>query len=87
MEFIGYIAAIFTTFAFLPQLIKAWRIGSVKELSLCMFVMMYVGAILWLFYGIFKQCFPMIISNGIALVIYSGLLFMKIKFRQDLNRR
>jgi len=55
MEFvniIGYLAAISTTIAFLPQAIRIWKTKSAKDLSLFTFLIFCIGTMLWLIYGI-----------------------------------
>jgi MtN3 and saliva related transmembrane protein len=40
LEILGYGAAICTTVAFAPQLVKAWRTRSTNDISLAMFLVM-----------------------------------------------
>lgn len=77
---IGFVAALLTTVAFLPQVLKVWKTQSAKDVSLGMYVILSVGVALWLVYGIFIVSWPMIISNAITLVLASAVLGMKLKF-------
>jgi MtN3 and saliva related transmembrane protein len=77
---IGFVAAMLTTVAFLPQVVKVWTTQSAKDVSLGMYLILTIGVALWLVYGIFIVSWPMIISNAITLVLASAVLGMKLKF-------
>ena len=49
---LGLVAAVFTTSAGIPQLIKAIKTKSTKDLSLGMFIILSIGVLLWLIYGL-----------------------------------
>jgi MtN3 and saliva related transmembrane protein len=49
---IGSIAAICTTLAFVPQVIKSWRTRDLSGISLPMYTIFTLGVILWLVYGL-----------------------------------
>lgn len=80
MDLLGLLAGMFTTAAFLPQVIKTWRSKSAKDLSLGMFSMLVAGLILWLIYGILNQDIPIIFTNGVTLALASVLLYFKMMF-------
>ena len=52
IDSIGYAAAMLTTFAFIPQVVKSWRSRSTGDLSSTMLVVFTAGIVLWLLYGI-----------------------------------
>lgn len=76
-ELIGYIAAILTTSAFVPQAYKIWKTKTAEGVSLTMYFVMFTGVTLWGIYGFFLKSYPMIISN----VITASLLIMIIYFK------
>ena len=77
---IGIIAALFTTFAFIPQALKIYKSKSTKDISLTMWLVFSVGVVLWLVYGILIMSFPIIIANIVTLFISLFILFYKIKY-------
>ncbi|OGB90960.1 hypothetical protein A2625_06675 [candidate division WOR-1 bacterium RIFCSPHIGHO2_01_FULL_53_15] len=77
---IGSIAAVFTTVAFLPQVVKAHKSQHTKDLSLIMLVMLLVGLVLWTVYGLFLMSLPIILANTITLAMCLYLLYLKIKY-------
>lgn len=77
---IGFIAAILTTIAFVPQVRKIWRTRSAKDVSLGMYTLFTLGVALWLSYGILIHSWPIILANGVTLVLAGMVLVMKLKF-------
>jgi len=78
---LGLTAAVFTTSAGIPQLIKAIKTKSTKDLSLGMFIILSIGVLLWLIYGIITKDAPIIVANAIALVGSLSLLVLKLKYK------
>lgn len=77
---IGFIAAILTTVAFVPQVRKVWRTRSAKDVSLGMYTLFTLGVALWLAYGILIHSWPVILANVVTLVLAGMVLVMKLKF-------
>jgi MtN3 and saliva related transmembrane protein len=80
MTYLGLMAGACTTFAYLPQVIKAWRTRSTQDVSRGMFVMMVTGIVLWLTYGILQNDLPIIAANLASLVLTATILFFKLRF-------
>jgi len=79
-EWIGSAAATLTTSAFLPQVWKIWRSRHTADISLYMYALFTTGVGLWMIYGIALNAWPIILANGITLILASAVLMMKIKF-------
>jgi MtN3 and saliva related transmembrane protein len=79
-EYLGYIGGFLTTFCYIPQIIRVFKLKSAKEVSLIFTLMLLVGVVVWLFYGIFFSLAPVIVWNSIAVVIVTTLLFAKLKY-------
>ena len=83
MDFIivlGLVAGGLTTFAMLPQLIKILKTKSTKDISLLLFIMAFLGVILWLVYGFLINDIPVIVGNGISLLLVGSVLILKLKY-------
>jgi len=80
-EAIGFIAAILTTTAYVPQFVKVWRTRSTRDISVRMYSMMCTGVFLWLVYGIRLNSLPIILANGTTLVLTLAILFLKLRHR------
>lgn len=71
LEYIGIMAAILTTSGFVPQVYKTLKTREVKGISLSMYLVLFVGMVFWLIYGIKINSFSIILAN-----IVSGLLVL-----------
>lgn len=76
---IGFAAACLTTIAFLPQVIKAIRSRSTRDISLGMYLVLATGIALWLIYGLMIDDLPLILANLVTFVLVAVILFQKIR--------
>jgi len=85
LEIIGLIAGICSTFSTLPQIIKIWNRRSAKDvsLSISMFILSWIGTILWGIYGLLAHSLSLVIANIISFLLVSSIIVMKIKFKAD----
>ncbi len=81
IELLGYLAALLTTFAAVPQLIKIMKTKHTKDLSLLMFSMSFLGILLWLVYGVLIGSSPIIIANIVSVFIVGAIILYKLKYR------
>ena len=77
---VGYIAGALTTIAFVPQVVKAWKLGETRDLSLAMLVLIGIGVLLWTVYGLWVASMPIISANLITFVLVIVLLGLKIRY-------
>ncbi|MFD0761922.1 SemiSWEET family sugar transporter [Lutibacter aestuarii] len=78
-EIVGLVAAFLTTSAFVPQVYKAWKTKSTESLSLPMYLIFFIGIMLWLIYGFHLNSLAMIVSNIITGILALLLIILKIK--------
>ena len=78
-EIIGLIAAVCTTFAFIPQVMKVWKTKQTKDLSLRMYSVMFIGILLWLVYGIRIDSLSIILANVVTATLVGTILVYIIK--------
>lgn len=81
IELIGLVAALLTTSAFVPQVIKTYKTKNVEGLSFAMYFVFFIGVLLWLVYGIFIESFAVILANLITAFLAFILLYFKIKYQ------
>jgi MtN3 and saliva related transmembrane protein len=75
---VGFAAAFCSTVSFLPQ---AWRIIRTRDtaaLSVPMYAVTSLGFLLWLIYGLAKGEWPLILTNGICLLLACFILTMTL---------
>lgn len=78
---IGLAAGFCTTIAFLPQVLHTWKTKSAKDLSLGMYSIFCTGVVLWLVYGIVVKDIPLILANGVTMVLALIILYFKLTFK------
>lgn len=78
---LGLISGALTTISFLPQVIKAWKTRSTKDISLAMFIVLCTGTFLWIVYGFLIKSIPVIITNVVTSVLVMMIISLKIKYR------
>ena len=86
-ETIGTVAAVCTTVAFLPQLIRVWQRKSADDISLAMFLLFSTGVGLWLIYGIRIGSMPIAGANAITLALAVAILILKLYYSGRSTRR
>ena len=80
MAWLGYVAGVFVTFSLLPQIIRVFKLRSAREISLLFNVMLFIGVLLWMSYGIVEGDTPIIVWNAIGAILTALLLYAKLKY-------
>jgi len=78
---VGFIAGTLTTVAYVPQVIRSWKLKETRDISLSMLVLYAVGVSLWFVYGVWSDALPIIAANGISLILILVLLGIKLRYR------
>ena len=84
IEFFGYFAAILTTTAFLPQLIKTLKTKKADDVSLLTLIMFLSGVASWIIYGYAISSFPILMANIITFILNFFILISKIYYGKNL---
>jgi MtN3 and saliva related transmembrane protein len=78
---IGSIAAVLTTTAFMPQAYHSWKTRDLSGISLPMYSLFSLGVACWVVYGLLIASWPIIVANGITLILACAMLYLKLKHR------
>jgi|TARA_X000000950_G_scaffold11762_1_gene12732 MtN3 and saliva related transmembrane protein len=78
-EVIGLSAAFLTTSAFIPQVYKIYKEKNADGISLLMYIILFIGVILWLIYGILISSLSIVIANGITALLQLSIIIFKLK--------
>jgi len=76
-EAVGFWAGILTTVAFVPQLVRTWRVGG-EQLSWLMLGLFGTGVGLWFVYGYLRSSAPLMLANGLTGVQVIFILGLKV---------
>ena len=87
IEIFGYLAAILTTAAFLPQLLKTLKTKKADDVSLTTLIMFIIGVFSWIIYGYKISSTPILIANIITLILNLMILISKIYFQKTLSKK
>ena len=78
---IGTVAALCTTGAFIPQILKIRKQGG-EDVSVSMLVVYLVGVLLWLAYGLMFHAQAVIWANVVAAVLVGTALLLKVTWKE-----
>jgi MtN3 and saliva related transmembrane protein len=79
---IGSTAAILTTFAFIPQIIKAYTTKSIKDVSLVTLIQLSIGVSFWIAYGVHLNDCVIITANSVTLALLITLICQHFYYRK-----
>ena len=83
IEFFGYFAAVLTTLAFIPQLIKTLKTKKAEDVSLTTLIMFLTGVAAWIIYGIQISSKPILIANVITFLLNFLILVFKLIYSKE----
>jgi MtN3 and saliva related transmembrane protein len=78
---VGLVGACLTTFSSLPQVIKIIKTRRTHDISLITYIMLNLGIVVWLIYGILIVDIPLIFANIISLIFVVIILVFKIIYK------
>lgn len=77
---VGSVAAALTTGAFVPQVVRVWRLRHARDISLPTFAVFSVGVAVWLAYGLLVNSLPIILANLLTLILALSIVVLKLRF-------
>ena len=78
---VGIAAGICTSISLLPQLIKIIREKKADNISWVMLFILIAGLALWVWYGIIKNDFPIIITNSFSLLVNLLIIYFTYRYK------
>ena len=80
IDYVGLVGVVTGSLTFVPQVYKAWKSRSVGDLSFWMILILLLNVSIWLFYGVIKNDFAMILANIIIMCLSLLMLYFKLTF-------
>ena len=80
VDAIGYAAGALTAICFLPQILQTLRTRSAADVSLWMLLFTLLSVMLYEIYAALLGLWPVVIMNGIFLVLVTFELTLKMRF-------
>lgn len=78
LPLIGLLAAL-TSLAYIPQLHKAWPLGATGDISLNMLIVLCLGLLFWVIYGLLKGDWVVVLANVVGFALVGAMLVCKIR--------
>ena len=78
--YIGLLAGLLTSGAAIPQVIQTYRTKHARDLSMWQLILLNLGMMLWLAYGISLGDLPLILANIFSIFCYTCLIAMKLRY-------
>ncbi|GCE65876.1 MtN3 and saliva related protein [cyanobiont of Ornithocercus magnificus] len=79
----GFMAAVLSTIAFLPQVIKTWRTKKADDVSIVMLLTFIAGLLFWIIYGFQTHALPVLLANTMTLILNVAILALKLIYASD----
>ncbi len=84
-KYIGIGAGICTGIAMLPQLIKIIREKKAEAISYGMLLILLTGLAGWVWYGIIRDDYPVIVTNAFSFLVNLCILFFSLRYGKGKN--
>jgi len=68
--------------SYAPQIYKILKRKSVEDLSLSMFILLLLGSVAWLLYGLSTNSYPIMISNSVGVVSMITTITLYFKYKR-----
>jgi MtN3 and saliva related transmembrane protein len=81
-QYVGIGAGAFTAFSLVPQLFKIIREKKAENISYFMLAILLTGLAGWIWYGILKEDWPIIITNAFSFVINLFIIIFSAKYKR-----
>ena len=87
MGVIGILAGILILSGWIPQIAKGYRTKKLSDVSSYLMILIFVGAVLWLVYGMALDDVYIMGVNLAAMFLTMTVLAMKLKYEKAEQRR
>ncbi|MES2574423.1 MAG: SemiSWEET family transporter [Bacteroidota bacterium] len=83
---IGVLAALFTTAANIPQTYIIIREQSTEHVSVTTYFILLTGTLLWVCYGILKEDWPLILTNGVTSITSIIIIILNFSSKKIIGK-
>ena len=82
-QWVGIGAGVLTATSMVPQVVKVIQEKKATQVSVLMLLVLITGIGLWVWYGVLKTDWPIIITNCFSFLVNIVLLFLRFKYRKN----
>jgi MtN3 and saliva related transmembrane protein len=80
--YVGIAAGVCTAVSLLPQLIKIIKEKKAEDISYVMLFVLLAGIAGWVYYGILKKDYPIIITNSFSFLVNCLIIGFSMKYKK-----
>ncbi|MEJ7739061.1 MAG: SemiSWEET transporter [Chitinophagaceae bacterium] len=80
-QVIGIVAGVLTGTSLLPQVIKIIKEKKAEDISIPMLLLLLSGLSLWVYYGVLKDDWPIIITNSFSVLCNILIIILKYRYK------
>ena len=84
-EVFGSAAAVLSTGAFIPQVLKTWQSKKAEDVSYVLLIAFCSGCFCWIIYGYMTKAYAVLIANMITFSLNLVILAMKYFFERKMR--
>jgi len=81
-KYVGIAAGVCTSVSMLPQLFKIIKEKKAGAISYLMLIILLIGLVGWVYYGILKEDYPIIITNCFSFVVNFLIIVFTFKYKK-----
>lgn len=78
IPYLGALAALLTTAAYIPQAYRTIKTRSTSSLSLPTYLLLFSGTMLWTVYAVYTDNLPVLVANAVTAVLSGIILWLKL---------
>ncbi len=82
LTLLGTAAGLCTTYSFVPQVVKAWREGDTRAISLRMYWVSVTAFVLWVVHGLMVERMPIVVFNALNVILGGLVLWLALRGRR-----
>ncbi len=82
LTLLGTAAGLCTTYSFVPQVVKAWREGDTRAISLRMYWVSVTAFVLWVVHGLMVGSLPIVVFNALNVILGGLVLWLTLRGRR-----
>ena len=79
-EVLGFIGGGIITSSLIPQIHRVFKLRSAHDISLSFTILLLIGLILWVNYGLSFNLAPVVLWNTASIALTAVLLYAKLKY-------
>jgi MtN3 and saliva related transmembrane protein len=80
VDVLGYVAGFLIVLCYIPQIYKIIKNRQANDLSLYMYLILFIAQILFIVYGVLKQDIPIIFVNSLSALLCAVIIFLSFYY-------